>query len=194
MFKTTLSRVRLQIVYLVLLLVLEWVLLVALLVLFWINIKDKGFYDGFISSLALIVIFPTVIIFVMKLLKPVLFLFREMKWFELFFQDKEVVFAFKGKIFKIAKADIRFVLSERSRYIVGWNCDNCQNNIQTFEIRKSCFEKSVLEIMQKKFGSFIEVETEVEAIRKTKMKFGLNDIFRKNKLEYQLLTNTLSCA
>jgi hypothetical protein len=97
-----------------------------------------------------------------------------------------VVITTPSSEFKICKTSIKYILKNNLVTTIVWSQDNDQDSIKTFFVRKQYFPKAEYETFIKQLSAYECFSDNAKENRKISAQYGLNHIFRKNKLEREL--------
>jgi hypothetical protein len=100
--------------------------------------------------------------------------------------DGAVVITTPSSEFKICKSRIKHILKGNLVTTLVWSSDSNQNSFKTFFVRKQYFPKVEYENFIKELSTYESFSDDIEKNKKILIQHGLNHIFRKNKLEYEL--------
>jgi len=97
-----------------------------------------------------------------------------------------VVITTPSSEFKVRKINIKHILKNNLVTTIVWSQDNDPDSIKTFFVRKKYFPKAEYEFFIKQLSAYECFSDNAKENRKISAQHGLNHIFRKNKLEYEL--------
>ena len=88
--------------------------------------------------------------------------------------------------FKIHKPSIKYILNGSLATTIVWSPDDSQNSIKTFRVRKQYFSSKEYKKFISELSASECFSDDVKQNKKISVENGLDHIFRKNKLEFEL--------